>query len=308
MVPENAAAVRAVRAQLRAWAQERSALSVVVYGPSGSGKSQLAEGALAWWSQHTDLPACRLAAADWPPAELPGPKGLIILEDIQHLAVRQAESLCQLMDRCQAYGRGVLITSGLPVAELHHLPRRLTSRLSAGLVLPLWPPGAQSRRRIIRTLAHRWHLPLPATAVERLANSPEGLRTALGRLRRLRQQARRLPQTTPDILLQLLQQHLTAEQAPAPATQWERVLQQICQVFGLSRRELLSSSRLGRILLPRQLAIYLLRQAGWSLPQLAQAFGRHHATILHACRQMQQRLQQDTALQAVFRRLQAALH
>jgi chromosomal replication initiator protein len=232
---------------------------------------------------------------------------LLIVEDLQHLPARQAEALCQLLDQRRAFGQGLILTSGVPIAELRHWPRRLTSRLSSGLVVPLWSPGRQSRAHIVQAAAQRRGLPLSADMAAQLVNQPDGLRAALGRLHRLCQlstcSAPADPQNPPTAHLAQLK-----DPQAGPESLWEQVLRQVCAAFAVDPHELLGPSRLGRVLLPRQVAMYLLRQAGWSLPRLAQAFGRDHATVLHACRKVNQKLQADPALHAVVRRLQAVLH
>jgi chromosomal replication initiator protein len=65
--------------------------------------------------------------------------------------------------------------------------------------------------------------------------------------------------------------------------------------FALSVAELISSSRATRIAWPRQLAIHLARQmTDSSLSDIGKAFGdRNHATVLHACRRVSERLSND---------------
>ncbi|GIV04196.1 MAG: hypothetical protein KatS3mg015_3026 [Fimbriimonadales bacterium] len=130
-----------------------------VQGPAPRARVPGAKGAVAWWSQRTDKPVWCLPAAECGELLAEVGAGLLIVEDLQHLARRDAEALCQVLDQRRACGQGVILTSGRAVADLRHLPRRLTSRLSAGLVVPLWPAGPASRRRIVAALAQRWQLP-----------------------------------------------------------------------------------------------------------------------------------------------------
>jgi len=63
----------------------------------------------------------------------------------------------------------------------------------------------------------------------------------------------------------------------------------------ISIEELKSASRAGRISWARQVAIHLARQhTGASLSVIGQAFGgRNHATVLHACRRVAERITTD---------------
>jgi chromosomal replication initiator protein len=65
--------------------------------------------------------------------------------------------------------------------------------------------------------------------------------------------------------------------------------------FKLSVDQLTSPSRAGNISWPRQIAIHLARDlTGASLPTIGKAFGgRNHATVLHACKRVSERLKND---------------
>ena len=65
--------------------------------------------------------------------------------------------------------------------------------------------------------------------------------------------------------------------------------------FELSVDELVSPSRTARIAWPRQVAIHLARElCGASLQAIGEAFGgRNHATVLHACKRVSDRLSND---------------
>jgi chromosomal replication initiator protein len=68
--------------------------------------------------------------------------------------------------------------------------------------------------------------------------------------------------------------------------------------YQLSVKELVSASRTARIAWPRQLAIQLSRDlTDQSLQAIGEAFGgRNHATVLHACKRVSDRLAQDQDL------------
>jgi chromosomal replication initiator protein len=57
------------------------------------------------------------------------------------------------------------------------------------------------------------------------------------------------------------------------------------------------------VALPRQVAMYLCRTLTTSsFPEIGMAFGKTHATVLHACRRVGQRMEKDTQLkQAVVK-------
>ena len=82
-----------------------------------------------------------------------------------------------------------------------------------------------------------------------------------------------------------------------------------CEAFGLTREELLSSSRATRVSWPRQVAMYLAREhTGASLPSIGAEFGgRGHTTVLHACRRTAERVAADPEASQTVRELRARL-
>jgi chromosomal replication initiator protein len=69
----------------------------------------------------------------------------------------------------------------------------------------------------------------------------------------------------------------------------------VAKHFQLSIAELVSPSRTARVSWPRQVAIHIARDlCGASLPAIGQSFGgRSHATVLHACKRVSDRLSDD---------------
>ncbi len=287
VVPEQQAAARAIAAVVRAAACGRRTpvCPVVVCGPPGCGKTYLTDVAVAWLSRSgSSVTVQTVAAAEWDGTA--AACDVFILEDVQHLPARHAEDLCRLIDQRQAQGQGLIVTCGRPLNAQRHWPRRLSSRLSSGLMVAVRPPGVASRRRILRALAGREGRPLPPETLERLARRPGGLRAAIGAWR----------SGTFDSPL-----------AEAGEEVFAAVLREVCAAFAVERRELLGPGRSRRLVRPRQVAMHLLRQAGWSLPQLARAFRRDHATVLYACRKVAQDRQHDPLLAAVLGELELLL-
>ena len=80
-----------------------------------------------------------------------------------------------------------------------------------------------------------------------------------------------------------------------------------CEAFSISREELLSSGRSGRVAWPRQVAMYLAREhTGETLPAIGREFGgRNHTTVMYACRRAGERIAADPEAQAARARSRA---
>lgn len=65
----------------------------------------------------------------------------------------------------------------------------------------------------------------------------------------------------------------------------------VCHYYGLDRDELNTHRRFHRLLRPKQVAMLFLRYEGYTMMQIGQHYGLHHATILNGLRLMWTELQ-----------------
>jgi chromosomal replication initiator protein len=75
------------------------------------------------------------------------------------------------------------------------------------------------------------------------------------------------------------------------------VVDVVARAFNLSIDRLLSPDRSREVSLPRQIAMYLMRETNISLPQIGQALGgRDHTTVMYACEKVADLLERDDRL------------
>ncbi|MBX9579185.1 MAG: hypothetical protein K2X87_02665, partial [Gemmataceae bacterium] len=165
---------------------------------------------------------------------------------------------------------------------------RLTSRLAGGLVVPLDPPGPESRRAILAAAAAARGVRLAPDALDWLSSRPTGggARPLLGWLGNLAAGAKDYPGPLDRMAAEEILAGTGQPTSPGPDV--VGIIRRVAAAFGVSERELLGVSRLRRVLVPRQVAMYLLRAVcGLSLPRVGAAFGKDHSTVLHACRKIE---------------------
>lgn len=299
VVPEARAAVRAARGIARSLLAGRPlrVVPVVAHGPPGVGKSALVGALAAELTAGGGLTVQVVPVGDLARA-VAGTDGfadrdlaacdLLVLEDVQLLPPREAGAVAGLLDGRVSRRRGVVVTANAGPAGLRHLPTRLTSRLAAGLVVPLEPLGADSRRAILADAAAARGVRLTPDALDWLAARPTGggMRPLMGWLGNLAAVAPNYPgpldRAAVDEILAGTGQPTSA--GPDVAG----IIRKVAAAFGVTERELLGISRLRRVLVPRQVAMYLVRAVcGLSLPRVGLAFGKDHSTVLHACRKVE---------------------
>src|SRR5262249_33636029 len=109
---------------------------------------------------------------------------VLVLEDVQLLPAREADAFCELLDRRLSRRKATLVTANVGPAALRHLPRKLTSRLAAGLVAQLEPLSPESRRSILHHAVGAKKIRLTPGALDWLAEQAAGggVRPLLGLL------------------------------------------------------------------------------------------------------------------------------
>jgi len=77
----------------------------------------------------------------------------------------------------------------------------------------------------------------------------------------------------------------------------EEIQKVVADYFDIRMADMTSNRRPQNIAFPRQVAMYLCREmTRQSLPTIGAAFSRNHATVLHACRLVNDRLKVDGTL------------
>jgi chromosomal replication initiator protein len=317
-LPENRSAVRAISGLARSVLRgKRPRVNLLVlHGQPGTGKTRLTNavlGALAVASRTATgraAPARELARSE-------GDLGFadpdlatcdfLVLEDVQHLpksATNALCALCELIDKRQARRLALVVTANAGPARLPHLPRRLTSRLAAGLVVQLEPLRQASRRAIVESSAR--NVKLAPEALDWLAAQGGGLRGALGLLQNLAQTASAYPGP---LDRQTVEQIVAGTGQPTSREgDLHGIIKRVCAAFDIASKELLGKSRLSRVLVPRQVAMYLAHTSGQlSLPRVGAAFDRDHTTVLHACRKVEESMRKDMKLNATVSQLRQEL-
>jgi chromosomal replication initiator protein len=214
---------------------------------------------------------------------------LLVIDNVAELSGKVAAQQFLVTAIDVLFRRGVFVIATLrklPQEEAGLLPA-LASRLSAGLIVPLSPPGDLARRELVRDLAQRLNLPLAEPLIGRLSATgqrgasptPAGLRRTVLRLASAAEHGGKR------IGPELIDQVLAAEQ-PDPAATVRQMSTAVARHFGVTLTQLKGKSREQTVAQARSLAMYLCREhTDLTFSQIGKLFGhRDHSTVLHACR------------------------
>ncbi len=318
LLPENRSARIAIERVAQAVCRRKPRFThnpLFLHGPAGTGKTHLVNALLAHVTQTVpDLVVTTLAAREFVPPGV-APTGaaegiraadLVIVEDLQHLAAAATETFVQLVDQCRSREQQLVVTASVGPAQLGQLSGRLSTRLSAGLVVRLLPLSPPSRLAFLRDRLERQGQTVALGVLEWLANHLPGstrqLEAALGKLETLGRLSGAA--LTPDALAEHFQADLDARRLTV-----ETIAQRVGRYFRVEPKQMRARGRAHDALVPRQVGMYLARRlTPLSLQEIGSFFGgRDHSTVLHACRKVEEALTHDAALSGAVHQLQADL-
>jgi chromosomal replication initiator protein len=243
---------------------------------------------------------------------------VLLLDDVQFLAskAKTEEEFFHTFNALYDNGRQLVITCDRLPRALTAIEQRLRERFEAGLVAEITPPDHATRVAILYKRAaldgiEIGHPEVLEMVADRVTDNIRALEGALIRVVAFHSLTRRPidPALTAEVLDAMYPVTpdrrpgsrppgtagpLTRRNPAQPPTIAE-IQMTVADRFGLTVDQLVSSSRAAKVNWPRQLAIQLARDlTGASLPAIGREFGgRNHATILHACKRVSERLKTD---------------
>lgn len=292
---------------------------LVFVGPTGVGKSHLALGLVERWKHaHRDRQAIVTTGADFARAYAAAVEtdsladlrekycaaDLMLIDDLQELSGKRAaqQELIHLLDALLAAQRRVVVTARQMPSEIPHFAEGLSSRLSAGLCVPLAAPGTLARRTILAKLTALHHMPLAEPTLNLLTESLAGtvpqLNHAVVELEHVSRNGKQA--LDPEAVGEFLSQQSTCLR-PSLRT----IATTVAKYFRLKSADLKGPSRQTGVVQARSVAMYLARRlTDETLEQIGKQFGgRDHTTVLHACRKTKRLFETDTETRHVVEEL-----
>jgi chromosomal replication initiator protein len=208
----------------------------------------------------------------------------LLIDDIQFIAdkERTQEEFFHTFNAVHESGGQLVLTSDRAPKLIPTLEERLRSRFEMGLLADVQPPDLETRIAILRAKCNG-RLRLPDDVLELIAHKVQtNIRELEGSLNRLSAHAYMHNQT---ITVEIAEQALTEIAAGKATPSADRIIETVATHFAVEVDELRAKTRLQRIVTPRHVAMYLLREdARLSMPMIGQLLGgRDHTSVLHAC-------------------------
>ncbi|WP_166830690.1 DnaA ATPase domain-containing protein [Thalassoroseus pseudoceratinae] len=300
-----------------------AARMVFLEGPAGVGKS-LAIRSILRQMQAADpeLSVQRVTAAQWAAefAEAAQKRSIpqfqkkyrelnvFVCEDLTGLSGRMEtqQQLVSVIDELVRLDARMIFSSKSPPGGLIDFLPRLIDRWHGGIVAGVRRPSVESRERLLKHFAKLRDLSLSGEVIEEIATRCVGSpRELWGLLTQLEATARlhRQPITTDSV-----RRELSSDTRP-PATTLSKIAKAVAKHFGVTLAGMRDTGRSAKIVRPRQCGMFLSRELTEEpLQSIAEFYGRrHHSTVLHAVKRVQNELVEEPSLRQHLDRIRTNL-
>lgn len=221
---------------------------------------------------------------------------VLIVDDMQFITGKEKtqEEFFHTFNTLHQNNKQIIISSDKPPKSIPTLTERLRSRFEMGMSVDVQMPDFETRCAILEAKASLSGVTLEPATVEYLAsNIKTNIRELEGALNQLLAYAE-MRGITPDIstaealigsVRQSRPQHITSKQ----------IIDKTARHFGIGIDEICGTKRDKHIVVPRQIAMYLLRsELHLSFPKIAGELGRKdHTTAIHSVEKIERAVKLD---------------
>lgn len=221
---------------------------------------------------------------------------VLIIDDVQFIAGKEKtqEEFFHTFNALHQANKQIIISSDKPPKAIPTLEERLRSRFEWGMAIDIQSPDFETRCAILQTKANQTGVTLNRETVEYVATTIQtNIRELEGGLNQLLAFCE-MRGIEPD--LQTAQGLLGNTRSTRPHHLTPRqVIERTAKHFQLEPTDITSPKRDKHIVVPRQIAMYLLRsELHLSFPKIASELGRKdHTTAIHSVEKIEKAIKLD---------------
>jgi len=237
---------------------------------------------------------------------------ILMLDDIQFIAGKEStqEEFFHTFNELYQSGKQIVISSDRHPKTIQTLDDRLRSRFEGGLIADVSLPDVETRTAILRRKGEQLGVDVPNDVLEYVARRVQSnIRELEGALNKIIALAQLFNQPIRmDIAAQALADtELEARRAEITP---DRIIAEVSSHFDVTLAELRGRGRSKQIVVPRQIAMYLIREeTGASLVDIGRYLGnRDHSTVMHGISKIETALESDTTLRRHITALREKLY
>ncbi|SEJ43743.1 chromosomal replication initiator protein DnaA [Deinococcus reticulitermitis] len=230
---------------------------------------------------------------------------LLLVDDIQFLAgkERTQEEFFHTFNALYESNKQIILSSDRPPKDIQTLEGRLRSRFEWGLITDIQSPEFETRVAILKMNAEHNRISIPQEVLELIARQvTSNIRELEGALMRVVafSSLNNVPFSRA-VAMKALSNVFAPQEVKVEMMD---VLRQVAAQYGTTPDVIRGVGRAREIVVPRQVAQYLIRElTDHSLPEIGQFFGRDHSTVMHAISKVTEQIPKDPELAATVQLL-----
>ncbi len=235
---------------------------------------------------------------------------VLIVDDVQFIAGKEKvqEEFFHTFNALHQASKQIIISSDKPPRDITTLEERLRSRFVWGMSIDMQTPDFETRCAILKTKAQTHGIGLPTDVTDYLAtNVQTNIRELEGALNQLLAfcEMRGLEPN-----LTIASSLLGSAQARPKHISARQIVERTARHFQISIEDLLGPKRDKDIVVPRQVAMYILRsELHLSFPKIARELGRKdHTTAIHSIEKIEKESHLDADIRAAISSIKGKLY
>jgi chromosomal replication initiator protein len=231
---------------------------------------------------------------------------VLLVDDIQLLGnkERTQEEFFHTFNELHDGQKQIVISSDCPPKDIPGLLERLRSRFEWGLMADMQPPDLETKMAILDKKAEMEGVILPEDVRAFMASrTKSNVRELEGALVKLIAYSSLTGTPINMNMTQQVLRHLVHAQDRKVTI--DGIQKAVAERFDIKQSQLKEKSNTRQIVHPRQVAMYLVKElTNASLPEIGRAFGgKHHTTVMHSLRRIEQQRQTDPDLNRLLHNL-----
>ncbi len=235
---------------------------------------------------------------------------VLIVDDVQFLAGKEKiqEEFFHTFNALYQANKQIIMSSDKPPKDIPTLEERLRSRFAWGMSIDMQTPDFETRCAILQSKAGSQEVDLPQDVVEFLASRIQSnIRELEGALNQLIAFCE-MRQVQPD--LQIVTSMFEGTKGRPKHISSRAIIERTAKHFHVSIEDILGPKRDKDIVVPRQIAMYMLRsELHLSFPKIAHELGRKdHTTAIHSIEKIQRELTYESPIRQSVNELKEKLY
>lgn len=234
---------------------------------------------------------------------------VLLFDDIQFICGKAGtqQEFANTLNAMIEAGKIVVASSDRSPYELD-LDARTTSRLTGGLVVEIKKPSVELRKKILISKVQKLNISVPDDVVDFIAHSvSSSVRELEAALNKVVASSSLIGHSI-DIgfTKEVLKECLLAHEASVSV---DKIVDVVANFYNVSKSEIVSKSRSGKVVYPRQMVSFLAKQlTDKSLKEIGNLIGkRDHATVIYSIKKLEDRISIDSVAAMEVSKLKALL-